>query len=623
MVNFSDVKLAPAAQTVVSQLLQQVPFTRRADVESALAEAATASGDRYLSAREAKAVADCFAGFSDAAVSKALGEAKTAVKSMAAKAPVTGISAHFSGALEQRLIDELRAAVKRADGRPLDVNMMIFEFQSDPIEQAIADIAKNNKNVTFRIIGDSTQSSNVGGNALPSLLKLGLPNIQVKFKKDFPYVWDAAKKRAQYSHNVTEGLNHHKGFATLIDGMPDRVVNGSFNWSKTANDKNYEDMVIINAVDAGTRRAVEHYTDEFQGFFNDRKSTLAPNDFSNFRSQATSDLAVKNGAAALRFTPKASDDYADYVPAKDTQSFDVNGFRKVDEDRLEKLVGATVAKDIQKERASFGRFASIDELIERVPGAAAKKKDLELWGICGSGVLSVNDASEEELTAAGVKNADKIVKQREANGAFMTVYDAAMAAGIAGAALASLQGVLVAQGLDAFFNSRVYGANVGGTGYGAITSGRKVTAMTDAVGTTKSVAANVSVAATDLFNRARPGETIRVAMYGMNATSPESKALIDAAKRGVTVQVVLNDDFNAAVAQTLKGIGIEVRIQKARTMHEKFGVSGDSVFWGSANFSESSSTKHSEDRFALRNNADVAAAFEAQFQNLWAKSKPV
>ena len=44
--------------------------------------------------------------------------------------------------------------------------------------------------------------------------------------------------------------------AALLDGMPDRVVTRSFNWSKTANDKNYEDMVVMRGVDTGTRRAV-------------------------------------------------------------------------------------------------------------------------------------------------------------------------------------------------------------------------------------------------------------------------------------------------------------------------------------------------------------------------------
>ncbi|MCC6808151.1 MAG: hypothetical protein IT381_12065 [Deltaproteobacteria bacterium] len=627
MISFSQLKLAAAAEPMVKNLIAQAPQARKSEIETALVEAALSNGDRFLSFAEAKSATDVFtkAGLSDPGVTKALKELKTLVAETAASAGVSGISPHFTGQLEAKMIAELNAAVARAAGRPLDINMMIFEFQSDAIEQAIAGIAKANKNVTFRIIGDSTQSSNGGGNALPSLLKLGLANIQVKYKADFPYVWDKAKGRPQYSHGVTAGLNHHKGFSTLIDGMPDRVVTGSFNWSKTANEKNYENMVIVHAKDAGTRRAVELYNDEFVGYFNDSKATLSPNNFANFKARMTSDLAVKNGAAPLNRRPLTSDDYAAYAPAQDTKGFDLNGFRKLDSDRLEAIVGVAVAKAIAKERADFGRFASIADLKERVPGAAAlaaaKLKELELWATLGSGTVSVNDASAEELLAAGVTNAAAIVRARETKGAFASLADAALAAGVSSATFASLHGVLVAQSLESFFNSRPFGAAVGGTGYGKITGSRTLAATMDPgkVSTTK---ASVTVAALDMFNRAKAGESIDVAMYGMNATSPESAALIAAAKRGVKVRLVLNDDFNGPVATALKAIGVDVRIQKARTMHEKFGVSGDDVFWGSANFSESSSTKHSEDRFALRGNPGFAQSFKAHFEELWTKSKP-
>jgi phosphatidylserine/phosphatidylglycerophosphate/cardiolipin synthase-like enzyme len=139
--------------------------------------------------------------------------------------------------------------------------------------------------------------------------------------------------------------------------------------------------------------------------------------------------------------------------------------------------------------------------------------------------------------------------------------------------------------------------------------------------------ANVTVGSNDLFNRAKSGEEIVVAMYGMSATSPEFKSLADAAKRGAKVRVVLNDDFNGPVVTALKalasaGAQVEVRVQKARTMHEKFGVVGDDVFFGSANFSESSSTKHSEDRFEVKNHKELAERFQSNFESLWAKSKP-
>lgn len=117
-------------------------------------------------------------------------------------------------------------------------------------------------------------------------------------------------------------------------------------------------------------------------------------------------------------------------------------------------------------------------------------------------------------------------------------------------------------------------------------------------------------------------------MYGMSPSALESKALAEAAKRGVSVRVIINDDLTATAVAALKalaaqGYPVELRIQRARTMHEKFGIVGNDVFSGSANFSESSSTKHSENRVVIKNQEEVSAAFSHSFQSdYWEKSKP-
>ena len=78
---------------------------------------------------------------------------------------------------------------------------------------------------------------------------------------------------------------------------------------------------------------------------------------------------------------------------------------------------------------------------------------------------------------------------------------------------------------------------------------------------------------------------------------------------------------NVVKALKAQGVPIDIRKQKAETMHEKYGVVGDDAFFGSANFSESSSTKHSEDRFVVKNHPELADAFKEQFERLWAASK--
>ena len=93
------------------------------------------------------------------------------------------------------------------------------------------------------------------------------------------------------------------------------------------------------------------------------------------------------------------------------------------------------------------------------------------------------------------------------------------------------------------------------------------------------------------------------------------------------MRVVLENDFTAPAAAALKalaaqGFAVDVRIQKAKTMHEKFGVVGNDVFFGSANFSESSSTKHSENRITVKNHEETANVFKGRFEEIWGKSVP-
>ncbi|MBS1152917.1 MAG: hypothetical protein H6Q89_4615, partial [Myxococcaceae bacterium] len=275
MPTFDQLKIAASARPLLDRVLARaVTADDQAKVKAALVAAAKVNGDKYLTVSEVQTIADAFetsapgaAPLTSAQLGVGIELAHTQLKSMGSLGNLDGVSLHFTfqESLEKKLLGELAGTIERAKGKPVEVNMMIFEFQSDGIQKAISDAAKNNPNVKFRIIADSGQASPGGGNALPELLKEKLPNIEVKYKKDFPYVWNATTGRPAYNHGATQGLNHHKGFSTSIDGRPDRLVTGSFNWSATADTKNYEDLTVYSAVDAATRRPVEQYTDEFAG----------------------------------------------------------------------------------------------------------------------------------------------------------------------------------------------------------------------------------------------------------------------------------------------------------------------------------------------------------------------
>lgn len=636
MTTFSQLKLTSAARPIVDRVLARATTDAdRTRIQSALVNAADADLNKVLSAQEVQAVADAFEAAGTGALTPdrlgiGIEGAHVAIKSMSDLGNLDGVSNVFTlqgKSVEARMVKELQDAVVRANGRPMDVNMLIFEFQSDVMEKAVSDIARQNPNVTFRVIADSGQATASGGNALPELLKLGLPNIQVKFKRDFPYVWNDSLKRPTYNHGATQGLNHHKGFVTFIDGKPDALLTGSFNWSTTADTKNYEDLTVFQNKDSSSRRAVEQFGGEFAGYWNNPDAALSPNAFQNYKGTKWNEMLIAHGKPGTSITNRADDSYGTYAVPSDTKSLDVNGFRVQDETRLATLLGSkTLARTVMQERAKFGRFADSADLKERVP-QLANLTEAQLQNIgFGSGQVSINTAGLEELDKVGLtkKQATALVAYREKNGDFDSIDDL-IKVGVPKATITRLQASLTAVDVEAFFNSRPAGAPAGGTGYGP--DGTRTAVVAGADGVIGNSRASVTVAATDLFNRAKAGQTIDVAMYGASPSAPEFVALVAAAKRGAVVRVVLEDGFTGPAAAALKalatqGHAVEVRIQKAKTMHEKFGVVGNDVFFGSANFSESSSTKHSENRIAVKNHEETANVFKSRFDEIWVKSVP-
>ena len=129
----------------------------------------------------------------------------------------------------------------------------------------------------------------------------------------------------------------------------------------------------------------------------------------------------------------------------------------------------------------------------------------------------------------------------------------------------------------------------------------------------------------DMLRRAKPGETFRLVMYGISTGSKEYAALKEAMERGVKVKAVVYKSYNAKALADMQqlideGFDLEVKTFTSKVMHEKFGVIGDDVFNGSANWSNSSISKHTEDRFFFMNQPDVAKRFVEEFERLWDRS---
>jgi len=165
-------------------------------------------------------------------------------------------------------------------------------------------------------------------------------------------------------------------------------------------------------------------------------------------------------------------------------------------------------------------------------------------------------------------------------------------------------------------------------GYSAHNANRRF-ALHKSSGKVKDVPLTLSTLALDVIARARAGETLKVAMYALSARVPEYGALLDAARRGVDVQLLLDSAVGVAIHQQLTAVAerehlpIDARFAN-RTMHQKYIVHPElvTVLTGTANLSTDSSLRHSEQRLLIRDDAALVNSFVNDFEAMWARARP-
>jgi len=120
-------------------------------------------------------------------------------------------------------------------------------------------------------------------------------------------------------------------------------------------------------------------------------------------------------------------------------------------------------------------------------------------------------------------------------------------------------------------------------------------------------------------------QSLRLAAYSF--TSPAVvRALLDAKKRGVNVQVLIDDrDNRRAVSQSairlITGANIPLRVISVYAIHhDKYiVVDGTTTETGSFNYSQAASKSNSENVIVIWNDRTVAAQYQAHWDNRWAK----
>jgi phosphatidylserine/phosphatidylglycerophosphate/cardiolipin synthase-like enzyme len=133
----------------------------------------------------------------------------------------------------------------------------------------------------------------------------------------------------------------------------------------------------------------------------------------------------------------------------------------------------------------------------------------------------------------------------------------------------------------------------------------------------------------DTIFQTKPGDMILIAIYGLSRRVPEYGALLDAARRGVRLQILLNRVSGHEVAARLRafrdetGVPIEVRTA-GRMMHQKYLIHCETgtVITGTANMSTDASARHWEHRIRIAGCAELAEQYVADFQQIWSRVQP-
>jgi len=125
------------------------------------------------------------------------------------------------------------------------------------------------------------------------------------------------------------------------------------------------------------------------------------------------------------------------------------------------------------------------------------------------------------------------------------------------------------------------------------------------------------------------GARLMVAMYALSPRVPEFGALIDAARRGVQVEFILDGTIGARTAAAIAGFaereGLPLQVQTTRRrMHQKYLCCPNAgmVLTGTANMTEDATDRHSDHRILWRNSPALSAAFADDFATMSARLAP-
>jgi phosphatidylserine/phosphatidylglycerophosphate/cardiolipin synthase-like enzyme len=421
-------------------------------------------------------------------------------------------------ALRRRILELIDEASALAVSHRIDLHVMTFAFTDQGIGNALADAAIQRPLLRIRILADWSQRIRARGQQVGRLAALNLPNLQVRYSNDQPYVWDATVGHMRWSYHASHGLLHHKTLGVLVEGRPWRLICGSFNWTAAAA-RNYENLLILTNDQPGSHQIMTRVELEFEALWSDGRFSLSP-----YEAHLHYQAILKEYGGNPSLSPTA-----------------IGGFVEGVGDNLQAL-------DPERYPDRAGESLLFDE---------------------------TSSSADPKMTIA--------------------------------------------------FSCR--GPERGSGRRGCAARNRQQHLLIRAPsGKIRSVPLTITNLAIETISRAAPGDTLKVAMYGMSARVPEYGALLAAARRGVRVFLLLDRLAAAHVASRLLAAGprgsppIEVR-RAGRMMHQKYIIHAETatVVTGTANMSTDSSSRHFEHRIRIGGCGKLAEQFCADFDKIWTR----
>ena len=172
------IKVLADARALLADVERRTAPEARDALQTALAEVASTDGDRVLDGFEAEALRDSFNAVLGANQTlgvdqvDALRDALSLKVSELKAGRIQDTEVMFTSegrALDRfrgKILETMDATIAKANGKPVDVNMMVFAFTDEQLADGILERARNHPNVNFRLITDWTQLS-LSGNKQP------------------------------------------------------------------------------------------------------------------------------------------------------------------------------------------------------------------------------------------------------------------------------------------------------------------------------------------------------------------------------------------------------------------------------------------------------------------------